>query len=365
VLVPLVMTSPVVAANLHQIVQATVLLATDFEYQRSPTVPYEQRNFKASFCMTTSEYQLSAPDRKELGVSSLSKGLMMRDNLLAGNQIGNQWKDSTTGRTLTQDFDQKEADRHDEEQARIKERKLEMEKAEAKMSKWVFEESGVRVECRLYVWSLISIAASIVGGGLTMGFTIGQRIDGVDPFQLAAYCWPFAALFLLIAKSLRVEDWSWRDFILGQVFCRSVSELQAVTGINEQLILAKLLHDESTTILTTRGPFNCPFQRRSKDGFSIDRPISMWTMLLSGLIMLQVQTPQGGALVCLDARKGGDFSIVKQQNLPTEEEKYIICDQLPSRNEKNPTAQRLRLKRDTFSWRRVIGLYGSDDALFV
>ncbi|WQF87004.1 hypothetical protein CDEST_12018 [Colletotrichum destructivum] len=38
--------------------------------------------------------------------------------------------------------------------------------------------------------------------------------------------------------------------------------------------------------------------------FSINRPLTMWNMLLSGLAMAKVSTDQGPAAVCPDVRRG-------------------------------------------------------------
>jgi hypothetical protein len=105
----------------------------------------------------------------------------------------------------------------------------------------------------------------------------------------------------LACNSLQVKDWTWNDFLHRRARCCLVSQLHAVTGINEQLIIAKLLHDErGSSVLKIRGPYNSVFLKHSTDGFSIDRPIYMATLLLSGLTLLKVVTPRGHALVCLD-----------------------------------------------------------------
>ncbi|KAF5485649.1 hypothetical protein CGCF413_v013441 [Colletotrichum fructicola] len=81
----------------------------------------------------------------------------------------------------------------------------------------------------------------LVVGGITAGLIVGERIPGVDPFNIATFAWVLAAFIILIAKSLSVREWPWRDFLRGQVPCRSVSELHTVTGIDEQRILKYLL----------------------------------------------------------------------------------------------------------------------------
>ena len=88
-------------------------------------------------------------------------------------------------------------------------------------------------------------------------------------------------------KSLLVENWPWQDFVLGQVVCRSDSELHTVTRIPEQDIIAYLLAYEYNTILDTRGPYNKIFERRGTSGFSIDVKPTLRTWLISGVIVVR------------------------------------------------------------------------------
>lgn len=97
--------------------------------------------------------------------------------------------------------------------------------------------------------------------------------------------------------------------------CKSVSELSSVTGIDEQLILAKLLQDESISALQTRGLYNTVFNRKSEDGFSIDRPLSTWTMLLSRLIMIEVDTVRGRGLIRLTSAGGPSMGLSRTWGL--------------------------------------------------
>jgi hypothetical protein len=170
----------------------------------------------------------------------------------------------------------------------------------------------------------------------------------------------------LSAKSLQVKDWTWNDFLHRRVRCCSVSELHAVTGINEQLIIAKLLHDEcGSSVLKIRGPYNSVFLKRSTDGFSIDRPIYMATLLLSGLTLLKVVTPRGHALVCLDSRRGTDLRIVEHQGDQSKE--HLVCEDINRLQERAKAENHLRLqltRSNNLKWKRVQGIYNVMDAEF-
>lgn len=241
------------------------------------------------------------------------------------------------------------------------------------MQEWVVDETSVTISCRFYVWSIMSVAGILGGGGLAIGFTLGNRVEGVDPFNLATYTWVLAAFVILICKSILVEHWTWSDFLRCRVRCRSVSELAAATGIDEQLVMAKLLHDDcGGTILVTRGPYNSVFRRRAEgggDGFSIDRPMSAETLMLSGLAPLKVVTPRGHAIVCLDYRRGTTLVVVEHQG--RQDKARLVCEDLgrvlprdkhvPAADggwKTGPAPVRLRLAEvENFKWKRVQGLY--------
>jgi hypothetical protein len=98
---------------------------------------------------------------------------------------------------------------------------------------WDIEENSVRVKYAQYVYTVLTVCGILVAGGLTAGFTVGQRLRGVDPLGIATFSWIFAGFIILIAKSIRMNGWPWRDFLLGRVTCRSLSELRVVTSVNE------------------------------------------------------------------------------------------------------------------------------------
>ncbi|RYP32533.1 hypothetical protein DL767_005145 [Monosporascus sp. MG133] len=248
----------------------------------------------------------------------------------------------------------------------------ELIKCSVKMNGWLIDESSVTVACRRYVSGVMFTALVLAAGGLTIGFTVGERIQGVDPFNLATYTWVLAAFVILICKAVLVENWAWSDFLQFKVRCKSVSELAATTQMDEQVIIAKLLHDDcGDGILVTRGPFNSVFRRQanSEDGFSIDVKIKPITLILSGLAPLKVVTPRGHAIVCLDHRRGTFLAFVEHEGVKDKE--HLVCDDIdrhirdwkaskprrvwPSTNQVEPCKLHLT-KTNHFKWKRVQGL---------
>lgn len=249
----------------------------------------------------------------------------------------------------------------------------ELIRCSVKMNEWLIDENSVTVACRRYVSGVMLTALVLGAGGLTIGFTVGERIQGVDPFNLATYAWVLAAFVMLICKAVLVEHWSWSDFLQFKVRCKSVSELAATTQMDEQVIIAKLLHDDcGDGILVTRGPFNSVFRRQagnSEDGFSIDVKIKPSTLILSGLAPLKVVTPRGHAIVCLDHRRGTFLALVQHEG--GKEREHLVCDDIDrhirdwkapkprsawsNTNQLEPCKLHLT-KTNDFKWKRVQGL---------
>ncbi len=130
------------------------------------------------------------------------------------------------------------------------------------------------------------------------------------------------------AKSRYVNEWPWHDSLRGQVVCRSVRDVKDVTGMNAQMILMYdstiyLLHNEWKTPLITRGPHNGIFQRAAteEDGFSIDEPVHLSTMLASGFVVLKVPNEKGEHLIFIDVRKGAEMDVA----LKNETGKHLAC----------------------------------------
>ncbi|KAM6537946.1 hypothetical protein FALCPG4_003842 [Fusarium falciforme] len=369
VMVPLIMTRPTIVCFVSEFITMAIFAEFLDEREMNPIKPRVVGMYTAFFCLTTAEYDAAQRSRGPEEPGPLSKALMRRNNLLAGRQladIGREKSFAFDSNSLTWQAPSDGDDQTTPE--RIQRHQLELDRFSKKMKAWIFEEKGVMVRCRLYVWMLMLLCAVLVAGGVSIGVAVGERITGVDPFNITTYCWVLAAFILLVAKSARVQNWPWNDFLHGRVLCKSVSELSSVTGVNEQLILAKLLQDESISILQTRGPYNAVFTRKSEDGFSIDRPLSTWTMLLSGLIMIEVDTVRGRGLVCLDLRRGTKYRMIQNMCIyEPEGNKFIYCPRLSDEKdqEAHGDPNRIRLGKGKLVWLRALGFYGNKHAKFV
>jgi len=260
------------------------------------------------------------------------------------------------------------------------------------MDMWITDGALVTVRFGWYVWSVISVAASLAARGLAIGFSVGDRIPGVNPFNLATYTWVVAAFIVLICKNVWVDAWTWSDFLHRRVRCRSVSSLRDTTGIGDQLILAKLLEDErGAGALRTQGPYNSLFLNRASDditGLSIDCPIRASTLLVSGLTLVKVASPMGDLFVCLDSRRGMGLKIVDNQ--PLDKQQHIVCEDIswlvePGRRRRHrpvsPTDRSLEAPSWTWDdgslvmlrrkevknlrWTRVLGIYDARNVVFV
>ncbi|EAA29862.1 hypothetical protein GE21DRAFT_3848 [Neurospora crassa] len=349
--------------------------------QESPFEPHMYGKYTAFFSLTTEEYRCKHHDSPADAPRPLSKALMRRKNLHRGDEVGALPRVDSMARATNngKNRNKKNTQQHppvddgDTFQRRIEAHQRELDRYGNKMKSWVAEEKGIMVQCKGYVALTMLFCIVLVSGGIAVGVSVGPRISAVDPFNITTYCWVLAAFIVLVAKSVRVHDWPWNDFLHGRVLCKSVSELSSVTGIGDQLILAKLLQDESLSRLETRGPFNAVFRRRKGEGFSIDRPISMWTMLLSGLIMIEVESVGGKSLVCLDLRRGTAIerisSMADYQEDEEKRSKYIHCRNIPGRKELADEGHRdpnkLILDHGDILWIRSLGFYSNKDAMFI
>jgi hypothetical protein len=335
ILVPLIFANPVLSNQTSSFLTLAAgmnafMLAKDVE---DSVLARTSNRISASFCLDTEEYRAAQRSRAPKAPRSLSNSFIQQNGLLAGEEVAKigrtgsfpfatlaakpalQKVPNLASVATTLDTPSAAASRGKSSYEswmnvdRIRKRQQELDAASTKMQGWVLEEKGVMVKCRTYVSIVMLTCVLLVAGGIGVGVTVGDRIPGVDPFNVTTYCWVLAAFVVLVAKSVRVHEWPWNDFLYGRVLCKSVSELSSVTGIHEQLIMAYLLQNE-TSFLQTRGPFNAVFRHRSDDGFSIDRPLSLWTLLLSGLIMVEGRSLKGMELVCLDLRRSTPFDSV-------------------------------------------------------
>ena len=203
------------------------------------------------------------------------------------------------------------------------------------------------------------------------GIFLGQRkvgpLQGVDPFNITTFSWVLAGFIILVAKSIRVTEWPWRDFLLGRVTCRSLSELHSVTGANEQDIFLYLLTKESEDILITRGPYNKMFMRRGPDGFSIDVKPDLRTLVSSGIIFLKVSTVEGSSLICLDLRGGSSERKVKTELYHSDfiAHGLLMCRYPPRAGD---LSQDVELSHEgmylPIRCRRILGVYHAPDRKF-
>jgi hypothetical protein len=251
-----------------------------------------------------------------------------------------------------------------------------------KMDTWIVSEDSITIQCQRYVITIVGISVFVVLGSMAVPFAVRDSISGVDPFQFATFSWVLTGFFVAIAKSRYVSDWPWHHFLHGRIVCKSVSDVREVTGINDQMILMKLLHGERHSILKTTGPFNGMFSRKSEggSGFSINEPVKLSTMLASGFIVFKVANHTGEHMICADVREGTDYSEFRIDH----EEKYLAhMDigedfveteeaapfQMLNRNQSQQAISKDRprkvflLREEEFSFKKVIGVY-AHDALF-
>ncbi|KAF5026462.1 hypothetical protein F66182_1449 [Fusarium sp. NRRL 66182] len=243
----------------------------------------------------------------------------------------------------------------------------------ASASRWAVEEHAISVSCLPYTISIMSGCAILVLGGLLAGFLVGSRIEGVDPFNLTMFAWIIAGFIILVFKSIRVAEWTWRDFLKGRVTCRTVRELATVTKLNEQDIIMHLLSSEKEIPLVLRGPYNNVFSNRGAEGFSVDVKPSIGTLFVSGLIVLEVLLESGSALVCLDLRpqvttldgdEDGEWArptigaigpskqrMVHRQHEPC---RVLACKDPPHPAESDKDVV---FRQQPLSWDKIIGIY--------
>lgn len=138
------------------------------------------------------------------------------------------------------------------------------------------------------------------------------------------------------------------------------------------MILNKLLYNELDTLMVTKGPYNGMFSRKVRmpetEGFSIDVPSHLSTLLASGLIILKVLSLNGEHLIVLDVRKGTALDWAVHEAVNTE---YLSCQDLDKRDfededeeEINPlgTPRVLFLLRRKVTYTKVLGLYVSNSS---
>lgn len=240
------------------------------------------------------------------------------------------------------------------------------------MTRWIISESAVTVNCFRYTWATIAIAAVILCAGLSVPFTVQDKLPGVDPFNITLFAWLIAGLALIFAKGRYVSEWPWHEFIHGHVVCRTVKELCDVSGIDSEVVIMYLLLNEWRTSLRTEGPFNGMFTRRvlQGSGFAINKPTHISTLAASGFLLLKVINVAGEHIICLDARRGSDYvsprSVTQRLVFPDLEEHELEQEMLiestygDDRDGDETINPAKQLRRERILVDRVLGAYIGD-----
>lgn len=233
---------------------------------------------------------------------------------------------------------------------------------------WTIDEKAITIQHRWYTLFSLLVCALLIAGGVAL-IAIEERAKGVDPSNLTALAWAAAGFSMVYFKSRRVQDWPWRDFLRGRIVCRSVSEVQSVTGMDPQALMAILLRLESRLLLKTRGPFNTLFARKAEDGFSIDVPLLTSTVVDGGHIFVRVDSMSGPALVGLRAKNWGSYESISPKDYSPNGEGFVCRDFLDagwykSHEEGEEKALSLyTICTNELHWYRVRGVF-STRALF-
>jgi hypothetical protein len=254
------------------------------------------------------------------------------------------------------------------------------------MSNWEISASSITVQCKTYAIAVQIATMVIIFGAVAVPFTVQERIKGVDPFQVTTFAWVLCGSLLIVAKSRYVNSWPWHDFLRGWVVCRTVSDLSDVSGVEPQVILLFLLHNEWNSLLVSDGPYNGMFGRKTAprsvsesrneaqkgkapltyhQGFSIDVPTHLNTMLASGFVVLKAMNASGEHLICIDGRKGGSDRAMQGRT-----GHWLTCPDFNSDalenvhgsgiNEKDINKKIHMLQRVEFRWTKILGIYVKD-----
>ncbi|ERF72635.1 hypothetical protein EPUS_05689 [Endocarpon pusillum Z07020] len=360
IMVPLSLSNPRIADDVESLMQEGGLYDDTEDWELPKLVKVNK--FQARCTLATSTWlakQLRVKDPKsQLGCIPLSRSPLHK-RIRAGTTLDGDWIE----RSKKIVADELQSD----------EVLQEYKKEASKMDSWVFHANAIELRCRGYVLTVMLICFVLIAGALAIPFTVGTRIAGVDPFQITAFSWLLAGVIIIASKSRYVSEWPWHDFIHGTVICDSVTDLADVTGVSEQMILTKLLHSENGSMVSTRGPYNGMFSNRSDsaEGFSIDVPVKLSTMLASGFIVLKVLGDSGEHLLILDARKG---SSMDWANKSTHSASYLCCLDIESNEDYHDEGKDLAVsthsrplandihfvKKQNVSWSRLVGLYIAD-----
>ncbi|KAH8665631.1 hypothetical protein BGZ61DRAFT_593014 [Ilyonectria robusta] len=305
-LVPYTMFCGIFPTNLSQFARQVIQIS---DFTNSPNF-YTQQSCLAAARVRTSQYEGSLRKRAPSNMAQFQNVYdtpMAREGALSGMQGD---PESPASRELRQKYlatGEKFRNAMDE------------------VERWVMDERSIVITSLWYSWIVLAAVGVLLCGGVAM-IAVEDRISGVDPSNLTVLVWTAAGFLVVYFKSMRVENWPWRDFLRGRVVCRSVSEVQAVTKIDPQVLLAILMRFESRVLLGKCGPFRGIFDRKVEDGFAIDVPPTTMTAAAGGCIFVRVLSVLGPALSCLEARNRELYRSVSPQGATESGTGYICRD---------------------------------------
>lgn len=227
----------------------------------APVKLVRQNPFLAALGVRTSAYMSRRMDLfNDADACNISQSYLAREKALTR---------SATDPMLTMFADERKTVSDQSLRSQRDRQRKEMKNAMQEFQKWMIDESTIVIPNRKYAWGFLGGCLVLVLGGMAMGLSVGNRIQGVDPLGFATYCWVLAGFVLLVAKSMRVENWPWSRFFRGQVVCRSLREVVSVTRMDAQTILAILLRLEVSS----------PQNRMTVTRFEASIPILLQHML--------------------------------------------------------------------------------------
>ncbi|KAI1777340.1 hypothetical protein F4818DRAFT_409992 [Hypoxylon cercidicola] len=357
--VPYAMISGTFASQLHTLVELIRFASAE---DGSPLFLVKQPKVICTAILRTSKYESRRPDQvRDDGACPVSESFLIHKRAFANAVHTGDLSTPTLIKTIMKNSMKGNITLRDREQS-----KEALNDGMKMLNSWVIDDDAIIVPYRRYAWGSIGLAVLLVCCGLAVGFSVGDRIPGVDPSNISAYCWVVTAFLVLMAKAVRVESWPWSSFLRGNVPCRSVSEVVAVTGVHPQVLLAILLRLDNRMHLRTRGPFNTLFRRKSPDaqgGLSIDVPIKTATAIEGGFIPIKVLSDWGTGLVFINTHSWASYNSITDSGTYGG---HAICPDIDhpyywAADEQTPCFRLSNIKEDTEVFiSRVLGVFEQD-----
>ncbi|XXG95652.1 hypothetical protein Hte_001921 [Hypoxylon texense] len=361
--VPYAMISGTFAASLDTLVELIRFASAE---DGGPLFLVKQPKIICTAILGTSKYESRRPGQvREDGACPVSESFLIQKRAFANGFHTGELHTPTLIETIMKKAMKRNITLRDREES-----KEALQDGMRMLNSWVIDDNTIIVPYKRYAWGSIALATLFVACGLAVGFSVGDRIPGVDPSNISAYCWVVTAFLLLMAKAIRVESWPWSCFLRGMVPCRSVSEVVAVTGVHPQVLLAILLRLDNRMHLRTRGPFNTLFRRKSPDasgGLSIDIPIKTATAIEGGFIPIKVLSDWGTGLVFINTHSWAPYNSI------TDSGSYgghAICPDIDhpyywAADQQTPCFRLSNIKEDTKVFiSRVLGVFEEDNYFY-